>query len=86
MLFILKVVSNLGNLNLHFHPENKYNRACIADKDMNSGLLIKMKTNYCSNNETVINYDIIGVVTANLKFNRKFYYLLLKKIPVLNIS
>lgn len=66
-------MSNLGNLNLHFHPENKYNKPCIADRDMNPGVLIKIKTT--SNVNTEIDYDVLGVVTTNLKFNRMYYEL-----------
>lgn len=67
-------MSNLGNLNLHFHPENKYNKPCVADKDMNPGFLVRIKTNSSLGNESEIDYDIVGAVTTNLKFNRKYYH------------
>lgn len=57
---------------LNFHPENRYNRPCVADKDMNPGILIKIKTKTNSNQETLIDYDVLGVATMNFKFNRKF--------------
>jgi hypothetical protein len=68
-------------LELHFHPENKYNKACVADKDFKPGILIKVKKSSfrtrpsCSDdpscNEPKFDYTVEGVSVINFSFNRK---------------
>jgi hypothetical protein len=79
---------------LHFHPENKYNKACVADKDFKPGILIKVKKSSfrtrpsCSDdpscNEPKFDYTVEGVSVINFSFNRlcDFQYLpLVSKQP-----
>lgn len=70
---VIQVASGLANLELHFHPENNYNKPCIADKDINPGILLHIKTRIDSNDQTITDYDVIGVTTMNYKFNRMFF-------------
>lgn len=69
-------MSNRSNLFVNFHPENKYNRPSVADKDLNPGILVKIKIKTNSNHETVLDYDVLGVAKINFKFNRKFVIIL----------
>lgn len=70
---------NSSNLNLYFHPDNKYNKPCIGDRDANPGLLIKINSKSASDNENKIDFEVVGVTTVNYKFNREFYFFNLSK-------
>lgn len=69
-------MANLNNLYLHFHPNNKYNKPCIGDRDVNPGILIKIKKKTHSDDGNNIDYEVLGVSTINYKFNREFFSVL----------
>lgn len=71
---LFQAVANLNNLHLHFHPNNKYNKPCVGDKDANPGILMKIKKKMNANDENEVDYEIIGVATVNYKFNRKILF------------
>ncbi|XP_057671656.1 general transcription factor 3C polypeptide 5 [Diorhabda carinulata] len=52
-------------LELRFHPDNKYNKPCSADRDNTSGLLVKFKKK-----GEEYDYEILGYVYENFKFNK----------------
>ncbi|RZB39524.1 general transcription factor 3C polypeptide 5 [Asbolus verrucosus] len=95
----LSVADHGRKLELHFHPENKYNRPCLADKDFRPGILLKVKKNSpetqpsCSKDQACdgIKYDYVveGVSVINFSFNRlcDFQYLpLVAKQPENKLS
>ncbi|KAJ8918182.1 hypothetical protein NQ315_014048 [Exocentrus adspersus] len=80
----LAVSDHKAKLELHFHPDNKYNKPCVADKDSNPGILLRIenvdvKSQKDGDNSSTrkYKYEVIGVTTANFKFNRMcdFQYL-----------
>ncbi|XP_018567955.1 general transcription factor 3C polypeptide 5 isoform X2 [Anoplophora glabripennis] len=66
-------------LELRFHPNNKYNKPCSADRDTNPGILIRVKHAPTKSqlDEPKYDYEVIGVTSLNFKFNRMcdFQYL-----------
>ncbi|KAG5900700.1 hypothetical protein JTB14_038218 [Gonioctena quinquepunctata] len=66
-----------NRLELFFHPENKYNKPCTADRDPNPGLLIRVKE--CNGK---IDYEIVGVTALNFKFNKMCEFQYLPLAPV----
>lgn len=81
MYFFLQAVADHRiKLELHFHPNNKYNKPCSADRDMNPGILIKVdcdSTNSQENsmelNGSKYDYEVMGVTSLNFKFNRNYH-------------
>ncbi|XP_044266481.1 general transcription factor 3C polypeptide 5 [Tribolium madens] len=79
-------------LELHFHPANKYNKGCFADKDFKPGILIKVKKKFLQPEATSnddISYNVEGVSVINFSFNRlcDFQYLpLVAKEPETKLS
>ncbi|CAG9765802.1 unnamed protein product [Ceutorhynchus assimilis] len=61
-------------LGLYFNPKSVYMKGCVADKDQNIGLLIKVKQGK-DNQEA--QYEILGITDTCFKFNRMcdFQYL-----------
>lgn len=63
-----------SNLELNFHPDNYYNKPCIAERDFSSGILIKVTTSKDqATNESKVDYEVIGATCTNFKFNSKLY-------------
>lgn len=61
-------------LELRFHPNNKYNKPCSADRDMNPGILIRVKHTPTKSqpNGSKYDYEVVGVTSINFKFNRNY--------------
>ncbi|KAL3268612.1 hypothetical protein HHI36_007718 [Cryptolaemus montrouzieri] len=82
---IERAVSSVPNkLQLNFHPENKFNKGCIADCDSSSGLLLKVKIQKFQDKAPKYTYEIVGNTIRNFVFNKliDFQYLpLVAKYP-----
>ncbi|KAJ8945313.1 hypothetical protein NQ318_003613 [Aromia moschata] len=82
-IFVTAVADHRNKLELHFHPDNKFNKPCVADRDLNPGVLIRVRSTPEEQNNLEkgangqCHYDIIGITTLNFKFNRicDFQYL-----------
>ncbi|XP_023023498.2 general transcription factor IIIC subunit l(2)37Cd [Leptinotarsa decemlineata] len=68
-------------LELHFHPENKYNKPSFADRDLNPGLLVRVKES-----QGKVDYDIVGYTGVNFKFNKMCEFQYLPLVPTKNFS
>jgi len=63
---------------LNFNPENFYNKGCVADKETNVGLLIKVIQHIPSQEYS---YQILGPTSLNFNFNRMCDFQYLPLIP-----
>lgn len=53
---------------MHFHPQNKFNKGVLADRDTNPYLLLKV-TQTNGGGEKKYDYEIVGITVLNFVFN-----------------
>ncbi|XP_076256057.1 general transcription factor IIIC subunit l(2)37Cd [Rhynchophorus ferrugineus] len=72
---IEKCVEGKTKLELKFHPNSHFNKGCVADKEVNVGILVKVREDNTTSENC--SYEIINATDVNFRFNRMcdFQYL-----------